>query len=118
MLIRSSAAIAAVILLSSPALAEGIKLTDPQIAQPDAFKRTTLQTIDFPPGYETEMVIAELAPGSCTGRHSHPGIESAYVLEGEAVAKFDSKPKPDDRCNSRPEKCITCVMSEADGSRL
>jgi putative membrane protein len=32
MLIRSSAAIAAVILLSSPALAEGIKLTDPQIA--------------------------------------------------------------------------------------
>ena len=32
MLIRHSAAIAAMILLSSPALAEGIKLTDPQIA--------------------------------------------------------------------------------------
>jgi len=32
MLIRCSTAIAAVILLSSPALAEGIKLTDPQIA--------------------------------------------------------------------------------------
>jgi putative membrane protein len=32
MLIRCSAAIAAVFLLSSPALAEGIKLTDPQIA--------------------------------------------------------------------------------------
>jgi putative membrane protein len=32
MLIRCSAAIAAMILLSSPALAEGIKLTDPQIA--------------------------------------------------------------------------------------
>jgi putative membrane protein len=32
MLIRCSAAIAAVILLSSPAMAEGIKLTDPQIA--------------------------------------------------------------------------------------
>jgi len=57
-----------------------------------AQERTALQTIDFPPGYETEMVIAELAPGSCTGQHSHPGIESAYVLEGEAVAKFDSKP--------------------------
>jgi quercetin dioxygenase-like cupin family protein len=54
--------------------------------------RSVLQTIDFPPGYQTLMVIAELAPGSCTGRHSHPGIESAYVLEGEAVAKFDSKP--------------------------
>jgi quercetin dioxygenase-like cupin family protein len=57
-----------------------------------AQQRTTLQTIDFPPGYETEMVIAELPPGGCTGRHSHPGVESAYVLEGEAIAKFDNKP--------------------------
>ncbi len=54
--------------------------------------RTTLQTIDFPQGYETMAVIAELEPGTCTGRHAHPGIESAYVLEGEAVAKFDNKP--------------------------
>jgi quercetin dioxygenase-like cupin family protein len=37
-------------------------------------------------------VIAELKSGECTGRHGHPGIESAYVLEGEAVAKFDGKP--------------------------
>ena len=57
-----------------------------------AQKRTPLQTIDFPPGYETVSVIAELEPGSCTGRHTHPGAESAYVLEGEAVAKFDGKP--------------------------
>jgi quercetin dioxygenase-like cupin family protein len=63
-----------------------------QQAQPDAFKRTTLQTIDFPPGYETVSVIAELQSGNCTGRHTHPGAESAYVLEGEAVAKFDGKP--------------------------
>jgi len=57
-----------------------------------AQKRTPLQTIEFPPGYETVAVIAELQPGQCTTRHGHPGIESAYVLEGEAVAKFDSKP--------------------------
>jgi quercetin dioxygenase-like cupin family protein len=57
-----------------------------------AQERTALQTIDFPPGYETKMMLAELPPGGCTGRHSHPGIESAYVLEGEAVAKFDNKP--------------------------
>ena len=57
-----------------------------------AQKRTPLQTIDFPPGYETVSVIAELDSGSCTGRHTHPGAESAYVLEGEAVAKFDNKP--------------------------
>jgi quercetin dioxygenase-like cupin family protein len=63
-----------------------------QQAQPDAFKRTPLQTIDFPPGYETVSVIAELESGNCTGRHTHPGAESAYVLEGEAVVKFDGKP--------------------------
>ena len=63
-----------------------------QQAKPEAFRRTTLQTVDFPPGYETVSVIAELPSGSCTGRHTHPGAESAYVLEGEAVAKFDGEP--------------------------
>src|SRR5689334_19665721 len=43
-----------------------------------AQKRTPLQTIEFPPGYETVVVIAELKSGECTGRHGHPGIESAY----------------------------------------
>ena len=57
-----------------------------------AQKRTPLQTIEFPPGYEIVSVIAELESGNCTGRHAHPGAESAYVLEGEAVAKFDGKP--------------------------
>ena len=57
-----------------------------------AQKRTVLQSIDFPAGYEILSVMAELEPGQCTGRHSHPGAESAYVLEGEAVAKFDGKP--------------------------
>ena len=38
-----------------------------------AQKRTLLQTIDFPPGYETVSVIAELESDNCTGRHTHPG---------------------------------------------
>ena len=37
-------------------------------------------------------MIAELKSGNCTGQHTHPGAESAYVLEGEAVAKVDGKP--------------------------
>jgi quercetin dioxygenase-like cupin family protein len=57
-----------------------------------AQQRTVLQTIAFSPGYEILSVVAELEPGQCTGRHSHPGAESAYVLEGGAVVKFDSKP--------------------------
>ena len=63
-----------------------------QQAKPDTFRRTPLQTVDFPPGYETVSVIAEMPSGTCTGWHTHPGAESAYVLEGEAVAKVDGKP--------------------------
>jgi len=43
--------------------------------------RTPLQTIDFPPGYETVAVIAELEPGSCTGRHAHPGFAGRALSE-------------------------------------
>ncbi len=63
-----------------------------QQAQQTPLQRTTLQTVDFPPGFETVAVMAVLPAGKCTGRHTHPGAESAYVLEGEAVAKFNSKP--------------------------
>jgi quercetin dioxygenase-like cupin family protein len=56
-----------------------------------AQQRTMLQTIDYPANHQILSVIAELAPGQCTGRHTHPGAESAYVLEGQVVAKIDGK---------------------------
>ncbi len=54
--------------------------------------RTMLQTIDYPAGYRILSVIAELEPGQCSGRHTHPGVESAYILEGQVVVKVDGKP--------------------------
>src|SRR3954463_3775816 len=33
-------------------------------------------------GYETLLVEATIEAGVAVGRHTHPGIESAYVLEG------------------------------------
>ena len=41
--------------------------------------RTTLSGDDTK---ESVMVSAELAPGSTTGRHTHPGDEYTYVLQG------------------------------------
>src|SRR5262245_18635797 len=64
----------------------------PGIAQQGGIKRTPLGTIEFPPGFTTVTVIAELAPGICSGRHTHPGIESGYVMEGEFVLKVDGRP--------------------------
>ena len=45
--------------------------------------RKILSQTDGPAsGYETLLVEATIEPGVAVGRHTHPGIESAYVLEG------------------------------------
>ena len=62
------------------------------IAQQSNIKRTPLQTVDFPPGYNVVSAIAEIAPGSCAGRHTHPGVESSYVMEGALILKVADKP--------------------------
>jgi quercetin dioxygenase-like cupin family protein len=40
------------------------------------------QTDGPTPGYTTLLVEAIIEPGVAVARHTHPGIESAYVLEG------------------------------------
>jgi quercetin dioxygenase-like cupin family protein len=46
-------------------------------------KRTTLSQMDGPmPGYVTINMEVEIDPGVSVARHTHPGIESTYVLEG------------------------------------
>jgi quercetin dioxygenase-like cupin family protein len=62
------------------------------IAQQAGIKRTPLQKIEFPEGYVTITGIAEIQPGGSAGRHTHPGIETGYVLEGEADLLIDGKP--------------------------
>jgi quercetin dioxygenase-like cupin family protein len=45
--------------------------------------RKILSKTDGPAaGYETVLVEAEIEAGVAVGRHTHPGIESAFVLEG------------------------------------
>ena len=45
--------------------------------------RKILSQSDGPvPGYVTMLVEATIEAGVPVGRHTHPGIESAYVLEG------------------------------------
>ena len=65
---------------------------DPAVAQQSGIKRTPLQKVDFPPGYTTVTAIAEVPVGGASGRHSHPGAETGYVLEGELELVIDGKP--------------------------
>jgi quercetin dioxygenase-like cupin family protein len=56
-------------------------------------KRIPLQKFDVPgAGYETVVGIAEIAPNVDIGKHSHPGIESGYVLEGDGILVVEGKP--------------------------
>jgi quercetin dioxygenase-like cupin family protein len=57
--------------------------TGSALAQQGGIKRTPLQKADFPDGYSTVTVSAELAAGASAGRHTHPGVEIGYVLDGE-----------------------------------
>jgi quercetin dioxygenase-like cupin family protein len=62
------------------------------VAQQGAIKRTPLQKTEFPDGYNTVTGIAEIPVGGTAGRHTHPGIETGYILEGEADLLIEGKP--------------------------
>ena len=42
--------------------------------------------------YETLLVEATIEPGVAVGRHTHPGIESAYVMEGGFELPIEGQP--------------------------
>ena len=55
--------------------------------------RKILSQTDGPAaGYETVLVEATIEAGSAVGRHTHPGIESAHVLEGGFELPIQGQP--------------------------
>ena len=66
----------------------------PQLAaaQP-GITRTDLQRHDLGvPGREVIQVRVDIAPGVAFGKHSHPGEEIVYVIEGALVYEVEGKP--------------------------
>ena len=71
--------------------ASGLALYAAQVQQP-GIKRTDVLRQDLGvPGREVVQVRVDFAPGAAFGRHSHPGEEIAYVLEGSLEYQFDGK---------------------------
>jgi quercetin dioxygenase-like cupin family protein len=63
------------------------------LAQQLGIERTDVQRHDLDvPGREVIQVRVDFAPGAAFGRHSHPGAEIAYVLEGTLEYEVDGKP--------------------------
>jgi len=61
------------------------------MAQQSGIKRTPLQKVDFPDGYNVITAIAEVPAGGASGRHTHPGVETGYVLDGELELDVDGQ---------------------------
>jgi quercetin dioxygenase-like cupin family protein len=67
----------------------------PQVtqAQQTGIKRTDLQRHDLSAsGREAIQVRVDFAPGAAFGRHTHPGEEIIYVLEGSLEYQIEGKP--------------------------
>jgi quercetin dioxygenase-like cupin family protein len=64
-----------------------------QPAQPPGLDRTNLMRHDLSaPGREVIQVLVAFAPGVVAPRHSHPGDEIVYVVEGALEYRLDGKP--------------------------
>jgi quercetin dioxygenase-like cupin family protein len=62
-------------------------------AQQSGVTRTDLQRHDLSaPGREAIQVRVDLAPGVAFGKHTHPGEEIIYVLEGTLEYQLEDKP--------------------------
>ncbi|RZT10088.1 Cupin domain-containing protein [Duganella sp. CF402] len=61
-------------------------------AQAGTIRRTVIQKADVSvPGREAVVARVELDEGVAAGRHSHPGDEISYVLEGEGELLIDGE---------------------------
>jgi len=59
---------------------------------PAGLKRTIIKRTDGPMnGYETVNVRVDLDAGTLVPRHTHPGIESSYVVEGALELSVDGE---------------------------
>lgn len=62
-------------------------------AQQAGFTRIPLQTQDLStPNKVVVQAKAEFDPGVAAGRHTHPGEEIGYILEGQLELRVDGQP--------------------------
>lgn len=62
-------------------------------AAPVGFKRTVLQQHDIGvPNRETVQARGEFEPGAVVGKHTHPGEEVGFILQGELTVDVEGKP--------------------------
>jgi quercetin dioxygenase-like cupin family protein len=64
----------------------------PPAATPGVTRKILSQTDGPTPGYVTIIAEAEIEAGVTVARHTHPGIESAYIIEGGLELPIEGQP--------------------------
>jgi len=63
------------------------------LGQAPGIQRTVVKTQDVSvPGREAVIARVEIAPGAAAGRHTHPGEEISYIIEGEGEILVEGQP--------------------------
>jgi quercetin dioxygenase-like cupin family protein len=81
------------IMVIAALIAASVLAAPAALAQQAGVTRTDLQRHDLSaPGREAVQVRVDLAPGVAFGKHTHPGEEIIYVLEGSLEYQIEDKP--------------------------
>ena len=74
----------------------GVAFAQAPGTQTAGLKRTIIQKFDVPAGErETVVAIIDIPPNMDVARHTHPGPETDYVLEGDLILNVEGVgPKP------------------------
>src|SRR5438034_7712812 len=72
-------------------LAAALALPLAGAAQAQPFKRTELLDQPYPAGFHTVTVRTVIQPGAQVPSHIHPGLEMAYILDGQGALRIQGQ---------------------------
>ena len=92
-MLKTIATVACLVLFGSAGPLHAQQQLPAAAAQTANIKRTPLQKFDVPgTNYETVIGMAEIVPNVNIGKHTHPGPESGYMVDGAMTLLVDGQP--------------------------
>jgi quercetin dioxygenase-like cupin family protein len=93
---RGNAMLKKSIIVAAALALGGVAFAQAPGTQTAGLKRTIVQKFDVPPGErETVVAVVDIPANADVARHTHPGPETDYVLEGDLILDVQGVgPKP------------------------
>ena len=82
---------AALALMLAASAASAQVMTPPPGAK-EPITRTPLQRSEYPDGHYTYIMMVEIVPNGVAAPHTHPGLETSYILEGDLTLTIQGQP--------------------------